>query len=209
MPSISTVRIHTHTQTHTYYTHNILLIILYKHIVRWEGAYYAYYILSYILSLICFFSLSVSPWLCNFRSLLYWEIKKKIYTYACTYIVTMMYLVKLVISLSWCPGKPNIIAIVVFSYMNKVMQFFFVSFVVLFIFSHTLGIRSSRIIINVGHLETHCYDYYYIVPPLLLLLLLYIIYTDGTVKVGVIVSGSNGRISWCPLASNCEISGIH
>jgi len=152
----------------------------------------------------------VSPWLCNFRSLLYWEIKKKKSTYACTYryddvLGKTGYFAQLMSGKTeYCCGRCIWI---------RLCNFFFVSFVVLFIFSHTLGIRSSRIIINVGHLETHCYDYYYIIvppPPLLLLLLLhYIIYTDGTAKVGVIVSGSNGRISWCPLASNCEISGIH
>lgn len=152
MPSIGTHKL-------TYYTHNNIPI-LYKHIVHREGICILYIYYHHIYSHWFVFSLSVSPWLCNFRSLLYWEIIKNISTYACT-IGTIMYLVKLVILL-WCVREnPNILRSLYYIIWIKLCNSFFLSFVILFIFSHTLGIRSSQIIINVGHLETHRYDYYY------------------------------------------------
>jgi len=64
-----------------------------------------------ILSLICFFP---CPWFRDYVIFVHYyigKLKKNLHMHAP--IGTMMYLVKLVISLSWCPGKPNIIAIVV------------------------------------------------------------------------------------------------
>lgn len=136
-----------YTQTHILYTQYTYIIQAYcaprrnMHIIL----YILYmYIIIILYSHWFVFSLSVSPWLCNFRSLLYWEIiKKNISTYACTYRYDSV-LGKTGYFALMCPGKSEYIAIVVLYYMNKVMQFFFFSFFRDFIYFFT-HIRYSLI----------------------------------------------------------------
>lgn len=203
MPSISIVHTHTHIIHTIYYLYYTSILCAEKeHIMH---------IIYYYTLIDLLFSLSVSPWLCNFRSLLYIGKLKKKSTYACTYRYDDV-LGKTGYFAQLMSGKTEYYCDRYMGVRIKLCNFFFVSFVVLFIFSHTLGIRSSRIIINVGHLETLLRLLQYnttTTTAAVVAIYIYITYTGGTAKVGVIVSESNGRISWCPLASNCEISGIH